>query len=321
MVARRDAVAIRSGASAGAEAGSQMNLRKFDLNLLVIFQAIMEQQSVVAAATKIGLSAPAVSHALARLRVMFNDELFRRTARGLEPTERARELYGEVVSGLGHIQNALERQHVFDPATSEQIFTVQITDYVSGTLLPRLAARLRAEAPGVSVHVVPFSTGADSDRIDADVQIRFTPGDQALSHAYSQRLLLDKFVVIMRPDHPAADEEMTPERYATLNHARLSPAAAGTSIVDDALERRGLKRRVVMSVPTWPDIPPIIEGTDLIAIIPRSWLLSDSRIAALVSRPLPLPEVVYSIDLCWDRRKDRNSSQKWFRGLIAKLFA
>ena len=321
MVAERDDVTLRLAARLGAEAASATNLRKFDLNLLVVFRAIMEQGSVVGAAFRIGLSAPAVSHALARLRIMFNDELFRRTARGLEPTERARELYDDVMAGLGHIENALERQHVFDPGTSQQVFTIQITDYVSGTLLPRLAAHLRAEAPRISVHVVPFATGADIDRPHADVQIRFTPGDKALSTAHSKRLLLDKFVVIMRPDHPAASEELTPERYASLGHARLSPAAAGTMIVDDALARRGLKRWIAMSVPSFSDIPPIIEGTDLIAIIPSSWAAADSRIGALLTKPLPLPEVVYSIDLCWDRRQDRNASQRWFRASISKMFA
>lgn len=300
--------------------GTDVNLRKFDLNLLIIFQAIMARGSVVGAASQVGLSPSAVSHALARLRVMLNDELFRRTSRGLKPTARALELSDEITTGLSHIAHALERQHAFEPATTERVFTLQIADYVSGMLLPRLAKRLRTEAPGVSAEVIPFSVDADSRADMVDVQVRFTLGTQHPAASRSQRLLTDRFIVVMRPDHPAADREMTVELYASLNHVRLSPAAIGTTIVDDALARRGLKRRVVMTVPGWFDMPEIVENTDMVAIVPSRWPSADARLAKLHSVPLPLEEVQFAIDLCWDIRRDRDPGQKWFRSLIARIF-
>ena len=298
-----------------------MNLRKFDLNLLVVFQAIMTTRSVVRAAEQIGMSPSAVSHALARLRVMFNDELFQRTARGLEPTDRAIALAAEIETGLSHIGSAIEGQHVFDPATAERVFTMQIADYISGMLLAPLARRLQDEAPGASVEVLPFATGADADKMATDVQVRFTPGDQALSATRVERLITGEFMVVMRPDHPAAADDLTPETYAALNHVRLSPAATGTMMVDEALARRGLKRRIVMSVPSWFDLPQIVEKSDLVAIVPSRWLVADARLARLLAKDLPLPEVKFAIDLCWDARRDRDPGQKWFRTLIKSVFA
>jgi len=296
-----------------------MTLRKFDLNLLVIFHAIMATRSVVGAAEQIGLSPSAVSHALARLRLMLNDQLFQRTSRGLEPTERALALAAEIETGLAHIGNAIEGQHSFDPATAERVFTIQIADYISGIVLAPLADRLQKEAPGVSVEVLPFATGADADKMAADVQVRFTPGDTALSARRAERLITGKFVVVMRPGHPAADSDLTPEAYAALNHVRLSPAAIGTVMVDEALDRRGLKRRIVMSVPSWLDLPQIVERSDLVAIVPSRWLGADARLARLRAKELPLPEVKFAIDLCWDVRRDRDPGQRWFRTIIKEV--
>nr|WP_212526123.1 LysR family transcriptional regulator [Actibacterium sp. MT2.3-13A] len=298
-----------------------MNLRRFDLNLLVIFQAIILRRSVAGAAGQIGLSPSAVSHALARLRIMLNDELFLRTPTGLEPTARALELYEEIETGLSHISTAIELQHRFDPARSERIFSMRIADYVGGILLPRLSERLCREAPGVSVQVLPFSVAEEQVTDSADVQIMFTPNDQHQNEARSKRLLTDRFMVVMREDHPAASQEMTAELYASLKHVKLSMAATGTKLIDDALARRGLRRQVVMTVPSWFDMPEIIEKTDLVAIVPSSWPQADARLARLHSVALPLEEVSFSIDLCWDVRRERDPGQRWFRTLISEIFS
>jgi DNA-binding transcriptional LysR family regulator len=297
-----------------------MNLRKFDLNLLVIFQAILRTKSVVAAAEQVGLSPSAVSHALARLRTMLNDELVHRTSRGLEPTERALALAMEFEAGLARIGDAIEGQHVFDPATARRAFTMQIADYVSGMLLARLAKRLRVMAPRVSVEVLPFGTGPDSDKVAADAQVRFTPDVKALPTSRLERLITGSFVVIMRPGHPAAATELTPESYAALDHVRLAPSAIGTMMIDEALARRGLKRRVVMSALSWFDLPQIVESTDLVAIVPGRSDVTGGRLAGLLTKELPLPEVSFAIDLAWDDQRDRDPGQQWLRSMIRDAF-
>lgn len=297
-----------------------VNLRNFDLNLLVIFRAIMNRGSIAGAAEEIGLSPSAVSHALARLRVMLNDELFFRTADGVSPTERARELNSDIERGLGFISTAISLQHQFVPAEANRVFTMQVADYVSGFLLPRLAERLQVEAPGVSIDILPFSITAESVWDRVDMQVRLTPGRLQPEMVRSQRLLADEIVVLMRRDHPRADEPMTAELYAELPHVKLSQSATGTTVIDDALAARGLKRHMAMTVASWFEIPDIVANSDLIAIAPRRLFSLDPRLNNLQAAPLPLQEVVFSFDLCWDLRTEREPGQKWLRKLVSDVF-
>lgn len=297
-----------------------VNLRNFDLNLLVIFRAIMNRGSIAGAAEEIGLSPSAVSHALARLRVMLNDELFFRTADGVSPTDRARELNSDIERGLGFISTAISLQHQFVPAEAERVFTMQVADYVSGFLLPRLAERLQVEAPGVSIDILPFSITPESVWDRVDMQVRLTPGRLQPEMVRSQRLLADEIVVLMRRDHPRAKEPMTAELYADLPHVKLSQSATGTTVIDDALAARGLKRHMAMTVASWFEIPDIVANSDLIAIAPRRLFSLDPRLNKLQAAPLPLKEVVFSFDLCWDLRTEREPGQKWLRQVVSDVF-
>ena len=298
-----------------------VNLRKFDLNLLVIFRAIINRGSISGAAEEIGLSPSAVSHALGRLRIMLNDELFFRTADGVQPTDRARELSADIERGLGFISTAISQQHQFVPEEATRTFTLQVADYVSGFLLPRLASRLQSEAPGLVIDILPFSVSSESVWDRVDMQVRLTPGRLKPEMVRSQRLLADDIVVLMRPDHPCAYEEMTAELYAELPHVKLSQSATGTTVIDDALAARGLKRGLPMTVASWFEIPDIVANTDLIAIAPRRLLSLDPRLEKLISAPLPLQEVVFSFDLCWDLRTEREPGQKWLRRMISDIFS
>jgi len=297
-----------------------VNLRNFDLNLLVIFRAIMSRGSIAGAAEEVGLSPSAVSHALARLRVMLNDELFFRTAEGVSPTDRARELNADIESGLGFISTAISRQHQFVPAEAERVFTMQVADYVSGFLLPRLAQRLQTEAPRVSIEILPFSVSSESVWDRVDMQVRLTPGRLKPEVVRSRRLLADEIVVLMRPGHPCANEPMTAELYAAQPHVKLSQSATGTTVIDDVLAARGLKRHMAMTVANWFEIPDIVSNSDLIAIAPRRLLRLDARVAVLKAAPLPLEEVVFSFDLCWDLRTEREPGQKWLRTVVSEIF-
>jgi DNA-binding transcriptional LysR family regulator len=297
-----------------------VNLRSFDLNLLVIFRAIMTRGSIAGAAEEIGLSPSAVSHALSRLRVMLNDELFFRTADGVAPTDRARELSVDIERGLGFISTAISLQHQFVPAEAERVFTMQVADYVSGFLLPRLAERLQVEAPGVSFDVLPFSISPASVWDRVDMQVRLTPGRLQPEMVRSQRLLADEVVVLMRRGHPRADEPMTAALYAELPHVKLSQSATGTTVIDDALAARGLRRHMAMTVASWFEIPDIVASSDLIAIAPRRLFSLDPRLRNLQAAPLPLEEVVFSFDLCWDLRTEREPGQKWLRRVISEVF-
>lgn len=297
-----------------------VNLRDFDLNLLVIFTTIMEQKSISKAATELGLSPSAVSHALARLRTMLNDQLFFRTASGLEPTERAREIVVQFEDGLSSISNALSAQQNFVPSESSRVFSMQVADYVSGFFLPGFTSRIRSEAPNITIDILPFSISTESVWDRVDVQIRLTPGRLKPKAVRSKRLMADDVVVIMRPDHPKASEPMTPELYASLPHVKLSQSSTGTTVIDDSLEERGLKRHSALIVSNWDTIPDLLLKTDLIAIAPSHLLSLDPRLKHLKSAPLPLNEVVFSFDLCWDKSSEKESGHKWLCETIVDVF-
>lgn len=298
-----------------------VNLRDFDLNLLVIFSNIMEQRSISKVASELGISPSAVSHALGRLRVMLNDQLFYRTAKGLEPTDRAREIIVQVESGLSHLSSAITAQQKFDPRESRRVFSMQVADYLSGFFLPSFARRIREEAPHITIDILPFSISTEIsgwDRVDA--QIRLTPGRLKPKAVRSKRLMADDVVVLMRPDHPSAGEPMTPELYARLPHVKLSQASTGTTVIDDALAERGLQRHSALIVSSWDTIPDMLLKSDLIAIAPSQLLALDPRLKKLKAAPLPLEEVVFSFDLCWDQNSEKESGHQWLCQTIVDVF-
>lgn len=297
-----------------------VKLRDFDLNLLVIFTNIMEQRSISKAANELGLSPSAVSHALARLRGMLNDPLFYRTAKGLEPTDRAKDILVQVENGLSHLSGAIGAQQQFAPAESTRVFSMQVADYVSGFFLPSFASRIRREAPNITIDIVPFSISTESVWDRVDVQIRLTPGRLKPKLVRSQRLMADDVVVIMRPDHPSASEPMTAELYARLPHVKLSQSSTGTTVIDDALAERGLQRHSALIVSSWDTIPDLLMKTDMIAIAPSHLLSLDPRLKHLKSAPLPLEEVVFSFDLCWAQSSEKESGHKWLCETIVEVF-
>lgn len=297
-----------------------VNLRDFDLNLLVIYTAIMEHRSISKAANELGLSPSAVSHALGRLRTMLNDQLFYRSAKGLEPTDRAREIIVQVEDGLAYLSSAINAQQEFNPATSKRVFSMQVAGYVSGFFLPSFSKRIREEAPNIAIDILPFSISTESVWDRVDVQIRLTPGRLKPKAVKSKRLMADDIVVIMRPDHPKANEPMTPELYARLPHVKLSQASTGTTVIDDVLAKRGLRRHAAMIVSNWDTIPDLLLKTDLIAIAPSHLLTLDPRLKNLKSTPLPLEEVVFSFDLCWDERSENESGHRWLCDTVADVF-
>ena len=197
---------------------------------------------------------------------------------------------------------------------------MQVADYVSGFLLPRLAERLQVEAPGISIDILPFSISPESVWDRVDMQVRLTPGRLQPEMVRSQRLLADEIVVLMRHDHPRANDPMTAELYAGLAHVKLSQSATGTTVIDDALAARGLERHMAMTVASWFEIPDIVANSDLIAIAPRRLLSLDPRLRNLKASPLPLEEVVFSFDLCWDLRTEREPGQKWLRKVVSDVF-
>jgi DNA-binding transcriptional LysR family regulator len=290
-----------------------MNLRSIDLNLLVIFDALMAEQSIAGAARKVGLTPSAMSHALHRLRQTFDDELLERTGRGMVPTPRALDLWRSVGAALQQVQRAVEQQLEFDPSTFERSFTVRISDYFSRCVMPRLCARVRAEAPNITL-VVDYlqGDGPGSDN-PGDLQIRVCADDWGPDYR-QQRLLSNRFVVAMRPGHPSARQEMTLDLYLSLSHLIVS--SVGARMIDDRLTREGLSRRIALAIPSLAGVIAVLEHSDLCAVLPELWLKLYCEPGRLATAMLPIAGADFTIDLIWRAQDERDAGHRWLRQLI-----
>jgi DNA-binding transcriptional LysR family regulator len=293
-----------------------MDIRAVDLNLLKAFDALMIERAVTRAALRIGLSQPAMSHALSRLRSLFADELFVRTATAMEPTARAREIAPLVTRAIEHIEAALNIGAGFDPATSTAIFTAGMAEYAEVALVGRLARRFAAEAAHATLRLTPATGHPALDQLDRgeiDVAVAHLPHVPA--HVEVAVLLRDPFVVVMRKDHPAATRPLSLEAYAALDHVLVSPRGATAGALDRILVDFGLKRRLSLLVASYLAVPAALGASDLIATVPERTARQIASTAAIAILPLPI-DFATTVSMAWHRRAAGDPAQIWFRSLL-----
>jgi DNA-binding transcriptional LysR family regulator len=296
-----------------------MNLRSIDLNLLVIFDALMIEKSITRAARTVGMTPSALSHALGRLRQTFNDPLVERTPRGMVPTPRAEALIPFVRAALQSLQRGIAHQLEFDPATSERSFNLRLSDFLSDCLLPRLCARVRAEAPGVTLTIGSLPDDAEKPYAAGDLQLRSAARVRGPEYR-RQRLWRDPFVLAMRHGHPAADKKLTLAQFLELPYLDVSSATIDRHRLDEVLADKGLERRIVVTIPSLAGVVSILQHTDLCAILPKRWVELYSAPRGLATAALPLPGIEYAVDMVWHRRDDRDAGHRWLRTLIVQEF-
>jgi DNA-binding transcriptional LysR family regulator len=297
-----------------------MHLRSVDLNLLVALEALLEERHVSRAALRIGLTQPAMSNALSRLRATFGDELLVRTPRGMEPTALGAELADQVRQVLRHVERVLTSKVVFEPSRCEHRFVLRMSDLLSRLFLPGIARAVLREAPLATLEVVHLSPAQtvealDTDGCDLAVSMGLTHGGSILR----QPLLPDRMICLMRRQHPAAHGRFDLDRLLGLQHLRVSISPIDSRFVDDALSRLGHRRCVSASVPHWLVVPAVLLTTDLVAVMPE-------RLAEVLAPPekgfarrdLPLPETSFEWSLYWHRRHNGSSQHKWLRGIVAE---
>ena len=293
-----------------------MDIRSVDLYLLKAFDALTNERAVTRAAGRIGLSQPAMSHALARLRSLFADDLFVRTPAGLEPTARAREIAPLVAAAIEHVEAALNLGVGFDPAKSTGIFTAGMAEYAEVALVGRLAEAFARQAPRATLRLTPL-TGIDAaeqlDRGAIDVAVAHlvtTP-----THIESRLLLRDPFVVIARRGHPITGQDLSIEAYATLNHVLVSPRGATSGALDRILVDFGLRRRIALLVATYLALPVALAASDLVATVPSRIARQIAATAEIEIMPLPI-DFSMTVSMAWHRRAASEPAQAWFRALL-----
>lgn len=295
---------------------------KLDLNLLPIIVAMMEQGSVSGAARQLGMSQPAVSSALARLRAVFADPLFVRTSRGMEPTPRTLALLAPTRVALGVVANEILQNMGFDPASSEKTFTLALTDIGEMVFLPKILECLRTEAPkttlrSVTLPVSQIERGLELGEID--LAVGYFP-DLKGNSFFQQRLFSHSFVCLLRATHPIKANKLTPKQFMELEHAVVNAEGRSQEVFERYLQKQGIRRKVVLTTPHFMSLPAIISKSDLVATVPLAvgtWFASTSRIR-MVRPPFDIP--TFDLRQHWHRRFNNDPQNKWLRALVARLF-
>ena len=289
------------------------NWNTFDLNLLVVFDTVMQEKNLTRAGQRLGLSQSAVSHALARLRNMLKDELFVRTPEGMQPTPRAERMAGPIHQALQEMRVVLEAD-AFDPSTASRSFTIAANNYAARSVVPAFVHRLAELAPAVVVEVRPTELLHSLDQLDAGVvELALEPLTDGGERFKCAGLLEDDYVAIMSGDHPAADElTLSIDQIGSLPHITITSSGDDTRFVDDALAGYGLTRNVWVRVPLHSLLSVLI-GSRALAVVPRR-VAQDFLIASpLIIRPLPFRSPRVSLSMIWHRRLDDDPAHRWLR--------
>lgn len=302
-----------------------MRLRDTDLNLLVAFDALMRECHVTRAANLLDISQSSMSLALAKLRVLFHDPLLIKSGNALIPTVRARELIPQVEQVLRGVDMLIHEQAPFDPARAKQWVTMIAVDYIDFVVMPTLMASLEREAPDVSLRLInpnPRRLGEIMSRGDIDLALSYfpTPPD----NIRTRPLFTDRLVGIARTGHPMFERPLSLERFCAYGHVAIEPGEGATmynALVDDALHKVGMQRRVLLSKPTFLGVPFVIAQTDLIATLPERLVQRFTDIAPVRIFEPPLSLDRLNVVLMWHDRTHNNPLHRWLRELVTRLFA
>jgi DNA-binding transcriptional LysR family regulator len=279
---------------------NEIDLSRADLNLLVLFEAVLEERHVGRAADRLNLTASAVSHGLGRLRRLLNDPLFVRTPKGVVPTARAIEIAAPIAEILARVRNVISTAEPFNPATSTRRFTIGAPDGVSAVFLPPLLAELRQTAPGIDISVrqlLPTEGETSPDRAwlsafaeleTRAMDIAVIPSDRIPARFIDKTLYDEDFVIAMRAGHPFADRP-TLDRYCEMQHLVVSLTGDAHGFVDRVLARQGCSRRIALTVPNFMFALAVIAETDLISALPRRFVAMHAQRFGVVALEAPLP--------------------------------
>ncbi len=295
-----------------------MKIKDTDLNLFIAFDVIYTEKNLTKSGQVLGITQPAVSNALARLRDLFNDELFIRTSRGMIPTPVANQLIGDIRNALSLIQNTISVSEKFDPSTANMTFKISIGDTSEYRLLPLLIKELAEIAPKVKVETY-LTARKDAPRELASGAIDFSidPPLQSDQHLKHEKIYQEDYVMIVREDHPILKKQkITIEDYLELSHIHISNRKTGMGHVDMTLYKLGLTRDIYLRAQHFLVAPYIVEQSDM-AITTTKGFAVDRNLAW---RELPFDIDPLVLHLYWHENNDNESSSKWMRDLMLKTY-
>ena len=297
-------------------------MQKFDLNLLPVVVAIAEEKSVSRAAQSLGMSQPAVSSALHRLRLLFNDELFVRTASGMQPTPRALMLIEPAREILARVAEDVLQSEVFNTAKPIHV-TVALSDSGEMVVLPTLLRRIQEEAPNATLSSVTLPASELEQALESgriDLAVGYFP-DILSNNFFQQRLFSHGFTCLVRAQHKIRGKELSMQQFLDLGHAVVKAEGRSQEVFERFLQSRNVQRRVVLSTPHFMSIPFIVATTDLVATVPLAVGTSFASFAniRLIKPPFDIPS--FDLRQNWHRKFNHDPKNIWLRNLIADTFS
>ncbi len=304
-----------------------MDMTKQDLALLMFFDALATHGSVSKAAQHMRVTQPAMSNALAKLRLTFGDPLFVRTKEGVAPTPKALELIPSVNAALVQMKEILANVGTFDPGNTGMRITVTATDYVNFVLMPKLMSYLEENAPGLNLDIRVANRDMANEWLEhGDIDFRIGWVRRPLAKLHEKALYRDKFVCLVRKGHPLVKTKLTAETYCNVPHIRTAmhrfiELTESGSIIDEAVAALGRRLRIAVRAPDYLSVPFIVANTDLIATVPQRLALPFIKILPIrmLEPPVALPE--HSVSLFWHERTQHSAPHRWFRSAVGAVAA
>ncbi|MDB5847781.1 MAG: LysR family transcriptional regulator [Rhodoferax sp.] len=300
-----------------------MNLHDEDLNLLIVFEAMLETRSVSKASTRLGMSQPSMSHMLAKMRKSFDDPMFIRVKNDMQPTPRALAMASAVKQVLALARCEIFQRQDFNPAGATQTFTLCMTDVAETSYLPQIINAVRKQAPQTRLRTVSpiaekLEEGLESGAVD--LAIGYFP-DLRNAGVFQQRLVRSSgFVCIAGADNPhIGPEGMTPAAFARAPHVAVRTEGRSQEVIEQAMIRLGIARQVVVTVPHFLGLMSIIPQTDLISMIALDLAPAFERQEGIRIYPLPFPTPQVEVIQIWHKRYHKDSANQWLRGLVRQV--
>ncbi len=292
----------------------------YDLNLLPVFIAMMEERSVTRAAERLNITQPALSNALNRLRTTLRDPLFIRERHGMRPTRVAEEIAPSIKSALATLNDLVLGQQDFDPAKAVRTFVIAPNSYVEFVLMPTLVSELRKKAPGISLRFIPYGNDlVETGVVSGDTAIAIGRATEPPDNLVVQHLMDDGLACVVRANHPDIKKSISRAQYERLKHVNVLPPGRIRAGLFQALQKQGLKREVAVSVTHFLAVPEIVVVTDYCATLPiqiSKKIAKDKRLKIL---PSPADLGTFPVEMIWHVRYRHDPAHQWLRNLIFEV--
>ncbi len=298
-----------------------MDIRSLDLNLLVVFDAMLHHQNVTKAAEAIKLSQPAMSAAISRLRSWFDDPLFVRTKAGMEPTPKAKALSPSVRLVLQTIRSDILLPKKFTPSNSDRTFTLVTPDIAEVNFLPRLISELGQQSPSINLKTLAMPRESAAESLasgEADMAIGYFP-DLHKAGFFQQKLITSSHVCLLRKKHPDVADKISSTQFMQASHAVVKPDGR-EHLFEQFLQSKGIQRRVVVELSHFMSLLPIIETSNLIATVPKDLAEFFVQHGDVRYVPTPMKSPVIEVHLFWHQRFQKDPAHIWLRQVIHRLF-